>query len=145
VVLLISGVLNIAYFWPIVYQAFFETPEDHDEKPLLEGPFGGREALRADGGDSESTDHHDAASEEVRDPSHVDHLGKRHEGEDHHGGPPAGGWTKSNWRGGESTWFMLGPILTAATLSLLLGIVPHAVVFLQIVEEIVGNLPGVML
>jgi len=144
-VLLISGVLNIAYFWPIVYQAFFETPEHHDEKPLLEGPFGGREALRADGGDSESTDHHDAASEEVRDPSHVDHLGKRHEGEDHHGGPPAGGWTKSNWRGGESTWFMLGPILTAATLSLLLGIVPHAVVFLQIVEEIVGNLPGVML
>src|SRR6056297_1800212 len=49
VVLLISGVLNIAYFWPIVYQAFFETPEDHDQKPLLEGPYGGRDAIRADG------------------------------------------------------------------------------------------------
>jgi len=39
---------------------------------------------------------------------------------------------------------MLGPILTAATLSLLLGIIPHTVVFLRIIETIVGNLPGVM-
>jgi len=39
---------------------------------------------------------------------------------------------------------MLGPILTAATLSLILGIVPHTAVFLRIVETIVGNLPGVM-
>ena len=30
VVLLISGMLNIAYFWPIVYQAFFESPDAHD-------------------------------------------------------------------------------------------------------------------
>jgi len=135
-VLLVSGILNIAYFWPIVYQAFFESPEDHDEKPLLEGPYGGREAMRADGGDSHE-------GEEIPEPEHVDHLGKRHESEDHHGGPPAGGWAKSNWRGGESTWFMLGPILTAATLSLLLGIIPHTVVFLRIVETIVANLPGV--
>jgi len=35
--------------------------------------------------------------------------------------------------------------LTAAVLSLLLGIVPHTIVFLRIVETIVGNLPGVMI
>ncbi|TQQ80835.1 monovalent cation/H+ antiporter subunit D family protein [Halonotius terrestris] len=133
-VLLLSGILNIAYFWPIVYQAFFETPEDHDEKPLAEGPYGGRDRVVADGGD---------AGDHAVDDHHSDDHDSDH-GDHHHGGPPAGGWTASNWRGGESTWFMLGPILTAATLSLILGIVPHTAVFLRIVETIVGNLPGVM-
>ncbi|EMA22108.1 cation:proton antiporter [Haloarcula argentinensis] len=141
--LLVSGVLNIAYFWPIVYQAYFESPEGHDEKPLIEGPFGGRSELRADGGDSDET--HAASDEgEVPEPEHVDHLGKHDEEHEHHGGPPAGGWDDRGWRGGESTWFMLGPILTAATLSLLLGTVPYTAVFLRIVDTIVSNLPGVM-
>ncbi|NIB99002.1 proton-conducting transporter membrane subunit [Halobacterium sp. R2-5] len=50
--LLLSGVLNIAYFWPVVYTAFFETAEDSDEKPLVSGVFGGRFArgARTDGG-----------------------------------------------------------------------------------------------
>ncbi len=161
-VLLVSGVLNIAYFWPIVYQAFFESATDHDQKPLIEGPFGGRESLRADGGkrddtpssvDGESTgsneetdtDEPEQAVERIPDPTHVDHLDKRHEEAHHHGGPPPGGWETRDWRGGESTWFMLGPILTAATLSLLLGIIPHTIVFMRIVETIVGNLPGVMI
>jgi len=39
---------------------------------------------------------------------------------------------------------MLGPILTAATLSLALGILPRLAVFLRIVETVVGGLPGVM-
>ncbi|WP_253738397.1 cation:proton antiporter [Halohasta salina] len=154
-VLLISGVLNIAYFWPIVYQAFFETPDEHDQKPLLEGPYGGREAIRADGsgrdghadhetvdldGTVEADGHHEDGVHHGHDDS--DHTNDDHHG--HHGGPPPGGWAKSNWRGGESTWFMLGPILTAAALSLLLGIIPHTVVFLRIVETIVGTLPGVV-
>ena len=140
-VLLVSGVLNIAYFWPIVYQAYFESPEGHDEKPLLEGPLGGRSELRADGGD----DADDSADEgDTPRPEHVDHLGKHREDHEHHGGPPEGGWDDRGWRGGESTWFMLGPILTAATLSLLLGTVPYTAVFLRIVDAIVGNLPGVM-
>ncbi|MBX0293843.1 cation:proton antiporter [Haloarcula nitratireducens] len=149
--LLVSGVLNIAYFWPIVYQAFFESPEEHDEKPLVEEGIGGRYALQPDGGDAETVDSRHARGNEEHEeeeeprPEHVDHLGKRHEDHDHHGGPPATGWDQRNWVGGESTWFMLGPILTAATLSLLLGIVPNAVVFLQIVTEVVGNLPGVTL
>jgi NADH-quinone oxidoreductase subunit L/multicomponent Na+:H+ antiporter subunit D len=139
--LLVSGVLNIAYFWPIVYQAYFESPEGHDEKPLLEGPLGGRSELRADGGD----DADDSADEgDTPRPEHVDHLGKHREDHEHHGGPPVGGWDDRGWRGGESTWFMLGPILTAATLSLLLGTVPYTAVFLRIVDAIVGNLPGVM-
>jgi len=140
-VLLLSGILNIAYFWPIVYQAFFETPDDHDEKPIIEGPYGGRDLVLADGGD-DAGDHDAGDSHHASD--HDDHDSDEHHDDHHHGGPPAGGWTASNWRGGESTWFMLGPILTAATLSLILGIVPHTAVFLRIVETIVGNLPGVM-
>ncbi|WP_424019516.1 cation:proton antiporter [Halorientalis pallida] len=59
VALLVSGVLNIAYFWPVVYTAFFESPTQRDPKPLVEGPLGGRfgaaaSALRSDGGDSSS-------------------------------------------------------------------------------------------
>ncbi|NHN63277.1 cation:proton antiporter [Haloarcula sp. JP-Z28] len=144
--LLVSGVLNIAYFWPIVYQAYFESPDGHDEKPLIGGPLGGRDKVRADGGNDHASDVADGHSDEgeVPKPEHVDHLGKHDEEHEHHGGPPAGGWDDRGWRGGESTWFMLGPILTAATLSLLLGTVPYTAVFLRIVDTIVGNLPGVM-
>ncbi|WP_339106443.1 proton-conducting transporter membrane subunit [Haloterrigena salinisoli] len=39
--LLLSGVLNIAYFWPVVYTAFFESEDRHDAKPVLEFPRGG--------------------------------------------------------------------------------------------------------
>jgi NADH-quinone oxidoreductase subunit L/multicomponent Na+:H+ antiporter subunit D len=132
-VLLLSGILNIAYFWPIVYQAFFETPDDSDQKPLIVGPYGGRDPVRTDGGD----DAHAAAEHHT--------AGDHSTAHDHHGGPPADGWEERDWRGGESTWFMLGPILTAATLSVLLGVIPHTVVFLRIIETIVGNLPGVVL
>jgi NADH-quinone oxidoreductase subunit L/multicomponent Na+:H+ antiporter subunit D len=129
VVLLVSGILNIAYFLPSVYQAFFESEDGHDSKPLLEGPFGGRfaagtrekddgsSAVRADGGDETDSD--------------TDH--------DHHGGPPSGGWERAGWRGGESTWFMLGPILAAAAGAVALGVVPAGAVFLQIVELVAEN------
>ncbi len=49
-VYVVSGVLNIAYFWPVVSQAFFETSNEHDPKPLIENPLGGqapRDALRS--------------------------------------------------------------------------------------------------
>ncbi|WP_336345124.1 monovalent cation/H+ antiporter subunit D family protein [Halalkalicoccus ordinarius] len=58
--LILSGLLNIAYFWPIVYTAYFETEDRHDAKPLLEFPMGGKREsygagaagdARADGGD----------------------------------------------------------------------------------------------
>jgi multicomponent Na+:H+ antiporter subunit D len=67
----VSGGLNVAYFWPIVYTAFFETPDDADPKPVVEGSLGGRGAdgdaareariddgsggdARVDGGEAES-------------------------------------------------------------------------------------------
>ena len=139
--LLVSGVLNIAYFWPIVYQAYFESPDGHDEKPLVTAALGGRGSPRADGGRGAATrepDHETAAHDADRETA-------AHEGHDeHHGGPPAEGWDVRGWRGAESTWFMLGPILTAASLSVLLGVVPRTAVFLRIIETVVGSLPGGM-
>jgi NADH-quinone oxidoreductase subunit L/multicomponent Na+:H+ antiporter subunit D len=143
--LLVSGVLNIAYFWPIVYQAYFETPEDHDEKPLLSGPLGGRD-VRTDGG-SDETDMDTSQEGDDEGEPHHHHADEDHEDDaahGHHGGPPADGWDVRDWRGGESTWFMLGPILTAATLSVVLGVVPRAAIFLRIIETAVGSLPGVV-
>ncbi|ACV48969.1 MULTISPECIES: cation:proton antiporter [Halomicrobium] len=146
--LLLSGVLNIGYFWPVVYQAYFESPDDHDEKPLVRGIFGGQTAVETDGGepvgaaDGAETGDHDHTDDEPE-PYETDHLGKYDEGHDHHGGPPEGGWTAAGWRGGESTWFILGPILAAATGAVVLGIVPNTAVFLEIVTTVVDNL-GVM-
>jgi formate hydrogenlyase subunit 3/multisubunit Na+/H+ antiporter MnhD subunit len=125
IALLVSGVLNIVYFWPVVYQAFFESQDAHDSKPLIEGSFGGRlasigmpdqgdTAVRADGGEPDAEDD--------------DHA--------HHGGPPEDGWDERNWRGGESTWFMLGPIFAAATGAVLLGVLPVQAVFLRIVKHV---------
>ncbi|WP_254809409.1 proton-conducting transporter membrane subunit [Natronosalvus amylolyticus] len=39
--LIVSGVLNIAYLWPVVYTAFFESEDRHDAKPVFEFPAGG--------------------------------------------------------------------------------------------------------
>jgi multicomponent Na+:H+ antiporter subunit D len=120
VALLVSGILNIAYFWPVVYTAFFETPERSDEKPLVEADLGGyfgREA-RADGGHAETAT---AAEDEG------------------HGHGHDGTWERYAPTGGESTWFMLGPILFAAAGSVVLGVVPDTAVFLQVVREIVAG------
>ena len=115
--LLVSGMLNIGYFWPVVYQAFFESPDDHDEKPLVESGLGGRSGPGA----SETT-----ASD----------------------GPAAvradGGWDRRGWRGDESTWFMIGPILASASGAVALGVAPAFFVFLQIVQEVASNV-GVVL
>ncbi|WP_132058471.1 cation:proton antiporter [Halorussus amylolyticus] len=117
--LLLSGVLNIAYFWPIVYAAFFESRGDEDEKPLLESPLGGRFAsdARADGGETQSNSDHGHG----------------------HTGP----WERRAPTGAESTWFMLFPILFAASGSIVLGVVPDAAVFLRIVRLIVSGATGV--
>ena len=63
--LLVSGVLNVAYFWPVVYTAFFESEEAHDAKPLVDYRPGGEERSvlpRTDGG--EPGDDRRASSEE---------------------------------------------------------------------------------
>ncbi|MFA9516998.1 cation:proton antiporter [Halopenitus sp. H-Gu1] len=103
--LLISGVLNIAYFWPIVYTAFFESPDTADPKPILEGPLGGRFTPARDGGI------------------------------DHSEGPTVGDdWESRGWAGSESTWFMLGPILVVAAGSVVLGVFPESTVFLRLIR-----------
>ena len=220
VALLVSGVLNIAYFWPVVYQAFFQSSEAHDAKPLVENPLGGAtrsNSPRSDGGrpidDEEDTeapatdDEDDIAVEDAEadagedpeldpedlgrpdfsgqaterdysdpaplvdgeyavdrnpsdamideepdttedgetshterdDPVDADRGDDTHADHDHHGGPPAGGWDRRGWLGQESTWFMLGPILVAMTGSVALGLVPHAAVFLRLIDDIVST------
>jgi len=129
--LLVSGVLNIAYFWPVVYAAFFESPDEADSKPIVEGPLGGRfgdDHVATDGGHGEG--HVDGA--DAVGGQHADH------GHGHHGG-----WDARGWLGGESTWFMLGPILFAATGSIVLGVAPDTAVFLRIVRDIVAAVTGV--
>ncbi len=99
VALLASGVLNVAYFWPIVYAAFFETPDGRpDPKPVLAHRPGGT-VRAADGG--------------------------------------AAGWARRSWRGTESTWFILGPILFVAVGSVVLGLVPAHVAFLELIDAVV--------
>jgi len=137
--LLVSGVLNIAYFWPIVYQAFFESEDAVGTKPLIENPLGGRAVT--DGG--QTPEGEGAHIEDVPDaeehPEHVDHVA-----DNHHGGPPEGGWEHRTPRT-ETTWFMLGPILAVATGAVVLGIVPSQAVFLELVVDIVEGATGVMI
>ena len=147
--LLLSGILNIAYFWPVVYTAFFESPTETDPKPLVSGALGGRfgqSDVVPDGGtdpdDEASRDDHGFASDH-------DGQGRKDAAEtaeqlEHEHGPDGRlDWEHRNWRGEESTWFMLAPILFAATGSIALGIAPDAAVFLRIVRLIVAGATGV--
>jgi len=280
--LLLSGVLNIAYFWPVIYTAFFEAEDAHDAKPLVDFRLGGesRSTLPAtdggraaddaatDGGrpedgaeeeDADETDIDDVVEsaeddstvgaedatsagddaevpddsdipdaemddlptdeegvvrpdfdtsdrdfsepaervdtgdyavdsrpsdadvpfgvgrgdgaaaddsepeeidgdadrdETAHDDGHTDRADHEthdtHDDHGHAGGPPAGGWERIDGldalRGRESTWFTLGPILTAMGLAVLLGVIPYEMGFLELVELIVDTrLPeGVM-
>jgi multicomponent Na+:H+ antiporter subunit D len=145
VVLLVSGILNIAYFWPIVYGAFFESHDAADSKPLVEGPIGGSptggEEVAADGGDPSDESH--AGDEDEHAEQEDDHRadeGDHHAAEhDHHGGPGPGGWERVGWTGGEGSWLMLGPILVIATGALVLGVVPYEVGFLELIELVANQ------
>jgi len=279
--LLLSGVLNIAYFWPVIYTAFFEAEDAHDAKPLVDFRMGGesRSTLPAtdggragddaatDGGRPEDEDTGDADAEtdtdadeaaiddvvesaesdspadadpagpagdaDVPDDSDIpdaelddlptdeegvvrpdfntsdrdfsepaervdtgdyavdsrpsdaavpfgvgrgdDDAGDRttddgadagtghsdeeghgdghegahdghegaHDDHGHAGGPSAGGWRHIDGldalRGRESSWFTLGPILTAMSLAVLLGVIPYEMGFLELIELIVDT------
>ncbi|MFW6458037.1 MAG: complex I subunit 5 family protein [Halodesulfurarchaeum sp.] len=140
-VLLASGLLNIGYFWPIVYQAFFQSPDRADPKPVIEGPLGGSPAV-ADGGepDKEHAVDRNPSDHDLPETDQTDHDPAG--GHDHHGGPPAGGWERRSL-GAESTWFMLGPILTAAAGAVVLGIDPEGAIFLKLIQAIVEGATGV--
>ncbi|ELZ72425.1 monovalent cation/H+ antiporter subunit D [Haloferax prahovense DSM 18310] len=152
-VLLASGLLNIGYFWPIIYQAFFQTPEDSDAKPLIEFPIGGVRAV-TDGGSKDSVAEGEQYAVDRNPSDHVavadgqaDHDaatdGEADHGHDHHGGPPAGGWERRRL-GTESTWFMMAPITIAAAGAIVLGVVPQTAVFLALVQRVVADVTGVV-
>ena len=162
VVLLLSGVLNIAYFWPIVYGAFFESHDDADSKPLVEFPLGGRASGGASAGEPEAVadggtadDAHDddaAATDEHQEGGHHDTADHEHAGHavhsddqhdhDHHGGPPPGGWERAGWTGAEGSWLMLGPILVIVAGAVVLGVVPYQAMFLELIEVIAEGVVG---
>ncbi|WP_207592526.1 proton-conducting transporter membrane subunit [Halomontanus rarus] len=151
-VLLLSGILNVGYYWPVVYQAFFEDETDPDPKPLLEYPAGGV-APTADGtggtpipnGGSITDLAHDESAESGSGEHGHDHGGHTHattdasgHGQTHTHAHGDSRWERRTWRT-ESTWFMLGPIVVAAVGALVLGLVPDRVVFLELILSIVEN------
>lgn len=99
--LVVSGALNVAYFWPVVSAAFFETPETADPKPLIEGPPGGTDEGTGDGGFQR-----------------VD------------------SWT------GETSPFVVGPIVATAALVVVFGIVPWATGLYDLVGLAVESATG---
>ena len=147
--LLLSGVLNVAYFWPVVYTAFFESPDGSDPKPVVSGVLGGRWGVTAtatDGGGRTDEpvardDHGYAPGHEGQGPLDDQETAANLERE--HGPDHRLDWEHRGWTGGESSWFVLGPILFAAAMSLVLGVVPDAAVFLRIVRLIVAGATGV--
>ena len=164
--LIISGIMNVAYFWPIVYTAFFESEDAHDAKPLVEFPLGGEkhsygvldeETPAADGGetlpdggekasdatDLEEDEHGAAHHGDEHDADHQEedgHGGSHHEHHHHHG-PPPGGWRRHSPRE-ESTWLMLMPITVIVTGAVVLGVIPGDVGFLELVIEVAENATG---
>ncbi|WP_255171596.1 monovalent cation/H+ antiporter subunit D family protein [Natrononativus amylolyticus] len=160
--LIVSGILNIAYLWPVVYTAFFESEERHDAKPLLEFPLGGRTEsygiatgqLATDGGREDDDEEYEYAvdrypsdhttdDETSRDePAHEAHAEDHHDhGDHHHGGPPEGGWVRHSPLT-ESTWLMVMPISVIVTGAVVLGVVPDYAVFLELVGYIVEEATG---
>lgn len=156
--LLLSGVLNIAYFWPIVYTAFFETEDAHDAKPLIEFPVGGQQesygviepavpgqpSAVADGADGRPRRAGIAVDQYPSD-TNVPHGGSgakpEHSDHDHHGGPPLGGWERRSVIT-ESTWLMLMPIAVIAGGAVVLGIIPAEVGFLDLVVDVAESVAG---
>lgn len=134
--LIVSGVLNIAYFWPIVYAAFFESEDRHDAKPLVEFPLGGQtntdnEPVRPDGGQSENNANDRGLTTTDGDHSEPHEGHGEHHDHDHHGGPPAGGWERRTPTT-ESTWLMLVPITVTALGAVALGVIPGSLAFLDL-------------
>ncbi|WP_049901117.1 proton-conducting transporter membrane subunit [Natrinema sp. J7-1] len=170
--LLLSAVLNIAYFWPVVYTAFFESEERHDAKPLLEFPRGGLVESYADGSDAdiaadggqptdgeadrsdperpaedEDGDYEYAVDEypsdaEVPDGDHVSSVDPHGDFDDHLTGGPPADGWPRRSPITETTWLMLAPIAVIAIGAVVLGIGPDYAVFLDLARQIVGDVFG---
>ncbi|PHQ39270.1 cation:proton antiporter [Halorubrum persicum] len=117
-------------------------------------PFGVGESGDGDGADGRTghgdddtrdggTRDDDTRDDDSRDDQDGGQETHAHDDHGHAGGPPAGGWEHVSGlealRGRESTWFMLGPILTAMALAVLLGVIPYEMGFLELIELIVDT------
>lgn len=138
--LIISGILNIAYFWPIIYTAFFESEDRHDAKPVVEYGLGGTEqsyfgeSARTDGGEHGHVETDGATYAVDRHPSDAD-VPEPDTDHGHHGGPPPGGWERHKpWT--ETTWLMLMPITVIVTGAVALGLIPGSLGFLDLAIEV---------
>lgn len=130
--LVVSGALNVAYFWPVVFAAFFERPGRSDPKPVLLGGLGGSggsgsppRPTRADGGDPEGSKNATTAGST--------------DGSD---GRPFDRGSRSRL-GRETTPLLWVPILATVTLAVLLGVVPDDFFFLDAARTVVENATGV--
>ncbi|RZH66900.1 proton-conducting transporter transmembrane domain-containing protein [Natrinema altunense] len=170
--LLLSAVLNVAYFWPVVYTAFFESEDRHDAKPLLEFPRGGLVESYADGSDAdiaadggqptdgeadrsdperptadEDGNYEYAVDEypsdaEVPDGDQVSSVDHHGDFDDHLTGGPPADGWPRRSPITETTWLMLAPIAVIATGAVVLGIGPDYAVFLDLARQIVGDVFG---
>ncbi|MDX1744507.1 MAG: hypothetical protein R3324_01100, partial [Halobacteriales archaeon] len=100
------------YFWPVVYQACFETPESNDPKPILTNPIGGsaERSQRVDAGGGRT--------------------------------PLRGVDPVNPARFDETSALILVPISVLALVSLVLGVVPGAGHVMALVEAVVTVATG---
>ena len=149
--LILSGVLNIVYFWPVVYTAFFESEDRHDAKPLVEFPRGGEQEaygviddVHADGGGPLPDGGDEGPADEYVD-SHEDADGAASDADSHddvhHHGPPPDGWERRSPRD-ESTWLILVPIAAIVTGAVVLGVIPGNVAFLDLAIQVAEAVTG---
>lgn len=141
VVLGVNGILKVVYFWPIVYQAFFETPDEHDPKPILTNPIGGY---------WETTDRHattigDGSGLSGGGNCDTPGIGTARQGTDDRPGVGEGGYGPSHRSGRwETSRWLLAPVVVLGGLTLLLGIAPGVVAIDGIITRTVDMAVGVV-
>lgn len=117
-VFLVSGILNIAYFWPIIYTSFFKSQKDKSEPFIL----GSNKIWKS------IFSFNDKFNESNKDNEANINCG----------------WKNIGWNGKETTWFMLAPIIFSVLGAIILGILPDIAVFLRIIRLIVSVSIGVV-
>jgi NADH-quinone oxidoreductase subunit L/multicomponent Na+:H+ antiporter subunit D len=139
-VLVGNGLLKVGYLWPVVYQAFFETPAEHDPKPIFDSPIGGYWA--------NSSDHHHVVSDGAGHGNHTapgtNHtatvpVDDAHADTAHSSNHPI---EPRSWRT-ETSPLLVGPLLVLGFLTILLGVAPGVVGVDDLVVHIVELATGV--
>ena len=134
-VLVCSSVLSVAYLWPVVYAALFETPADADPKPVVSGPLGGRAGERSQPSAEETGARADGSV-----PKAADRVGPP---------PDASGtravvgpdWTPQIDRR-EASPSLLYPTLATAALVVAIGIVPGELAVLELARLVAESATG---